>query len=87
MILCASAGGRLGINEDIVLDTINRSGLPVTRSEMRDAAHYVESHGYIGIDEGDNQWVFKITSKGTDLVDNEIACPKSIARPPKYWGD
>lgn len=79
--------GRYGIDEGTVLDAVTSAKILATLNEMREAATYLEKKDFIEVDENQNQWGFKVTSQGIDIVEYEpdVKCPASIGRPAKYW--
>jgi hypothetical protein len=78
------AGRPFGCNETIIWRALHDVRLPFTMMEVRRELSYLYDLGLVElIDRDTDTWAAKLTAKGVDLVEYNIAAPPGIARPPQ----
>lgn len=82
------AGRPMGVNEDIILSTINAVSVPITMLDLRKELDYLEARSLIEIGSRHDpsaRWFPKLTRAGIDVVEYTVPCDPGIARPSKWW--
>lgn len=69
-----------GVNDDLIRLTLSQMGLHVTSGVLRGHCDYLKGKGYVEIEDihGKIDYLVKLTPKGIDLLESNIAADPGI---------
>lgn len=76
-----------GVDEPLMIRVLNDVEFETSIKELRHEAAYLEGKGYLEFAKSPQSGVifYNITALGVELVEGDIACPRSINHPGKYY--
>ena len=81
--ICDTSRG-VRLSEDLMLSVLNDVDLDASPGELRKEASFLEKKNLIEITKEKGGQSYEITGDGTEIVEYDADCPKSIGRPVKY---
>lgn len=82
--VCDTSRG-VSVDEGLMLGVLSDVDLNVTPSELRREAAFLEKKDLLEVKKDNGRWRFGITADGTEIVEYDAPCPRSIGRPVKYY--